>query len=181
MRAFNKVFMRNNFKLIIRSFSTQSNKAKRCYYDVLDLSTKATSDEIKKQFFKLAKESHPDISKDDSKRFQEIAEAYSILSNEELKTEYDRIKGYNIETKTEEGFSEHKQAQSDRFYHETPKGDPFDEERIKKDVADLQSYFDKKYFKNESKSVKDPLNPLSFNIDLWEDKQIVDKKTNEVS
>ena len=63
----------------------------RDYYDVLGVSNKASADEIKKAYRKLAREYHPDRNQDDPKaeeRFKEVQEAYDALSDEKRK-EYD--------------------------------------------------------------------------------------------
>lgn len=67
---------------------------KRDYYEVLGLSRSATQDEIKKAFRKLAKQHHPDMNKGDKdaeKKFKEINEAYSVLSDEHKKAQYDQF------------------------------------------------------------------------------------------
>ena len=58
------------------------------YYNVLGVDRKASKDEIKKAFRKLAQKHHPDKGGDESK-FKEITEAYSILSDEKRRREYD--------------------------------------------------------------------------------------------
>ena len=65
---------------------------KRDYYDVLGISSSASSDEIKAAHRKLARKFHPDVNKEDdaSEKFAEVQEAYDILSDEEKKTKYDR-------------------------------------------------------------------------------------------
>ncbi|MBO6072720.1 DnaJ domain-containing protein [bacterium] len=66
---------------------------KRDYYDVLGVSRNATADEIKKAFRKLAMKYHPDVNKsaDAEKQFKEINEAYSVLSDENKRAQYDRF------------------------------------------------------------------------------------------
>lgn len=67
---------------------------KRDYYEVLGLSRSASQDEIKKAFRGLAKEYHPDINKSDKdaeKKFKEINEAYSVLSDPQKKAQYDQF------------------------------------------------------------------------------------------
>lgn len=51
---------------------------KRCYYEILEVDEKATSEEIKLQYRKLALVCHPDKnqSEDATQRFQELNEAY---------------------------------------------------------------------------------------------------------
>lgn len=62
------------------------------YYKVLGVSENANADEIKKAYRKLAREHHPDKNPDKpgaEEKFKEIQEAYSILSDEEKRKEYD--------------------------------------------------------------------------------------------
>lgn len=62
------------------------------YYRILEIGPDATEDAIKKSFRKLAKTYHPDTNGGDPKaaeRFQEINEAYSVLSDETKRKAYD--------------------------------------------------------------------------------------------
>ncbi|MDB5236959.1 MAG: chaperone protein DnaJ, molecular chaperone DnaJ [Parcubacteria group bacterium] len=58
------------------------------YYETLGIDKKATQDEVKKAFRKLAQKHHPDKGGDEAK-FKEITEAYSTLSDEKRRKEYD--------------------------------------------------------------------------------------------
>lgn len=63
----------------------------KTYYDVLGVSQDATQKEIKAAYRKLAKKYHPDTtpqSEEVTKKFQEISEAYSVLSDEDKRREY---------------------------------------------------------------------------------------------
>eukprot|EP00980_Cylindrotheca_fusiformis_P010247 scaffold2277_cov137-Cylindrotheca_fusiformis.AAC.2 len=65
----------------------------RTYYDLLGCSTNATSTELKKAYYKKARTCHPDKNPDDpeaAKKFQELGHAYNILSNEDLRANYDK-------------------------------------------------------------------------------------------
>lgn len=59
------------------------------YYQILGVDKKASSDEVKKAFRKLAHKYHPDKGTGDEAKFKEISEAYSVLSNEKKRQEYD--------------------------------------------------------------------------------------------
>ncbi len=64
----------------------------RNYYDVLGVPKDATQEEIKNAYRKLAKKYHPDVAgtKEDQERFQEIQEAYAVLSDPERRDTYHR-------------------------------------------------------------------------------------------
>ena len=67
---------------------------KRDYYEVLGLKKGAGEDEIKKAFRKMAMKYHPDKNPGDrtaEEKFKEVNEAYSVLSDPEKKSKYDRF------------------------------------------------------------------------------------------
>jgi curved DNA-binding protein len=62
------------------------------YYRMLGVDKKASDDEIKKAYRKLAMKYHPDHSKGDKaaeEKFKEISEAYAVLSDKEKRQQYD--------------------------------------------------------------------------------------------
>lgn len=65
------------------------------FYQILGVSDKATAEEIKKSYRKLAKTHHPDANKGDPKateRFKEIGEAYAVLSDADKRKQYDQMR-----------------------------------------------------------------------------------------
>ena len=62
------------------------------YYDLLGVASDASAGEIKKAYYKLAVQVHPDKNPDDPEaqvKFQAIGQAYQVLSNEQLRARYD--------------------------------------------------------------------------------------------
>src|SRR5918994_8010284 len=62
------------------------------YYKVLGVDKKASQEDIKKAYRKLARQYHPDTNNDAGAedRFKQISEAYDILSDPEKRKRYDR-------------------------------------------------------------------------------------------
>lgn len=65
------------------------------FYAVLGVASTATSEEIKKQYRRLAKKYHPDANQNDPKateRFKEISEAYNVLGDADQRKQYDDMR-----------------------------------------------------------------------------------------
>ena len=63
------------------------------YYNILGVDKKASEDEIKKAYRKLARKLHPDLNPNDKeahKKFQQINEANEVLSDPEKRKKYDQ-------------------------------------------------------------------------------------------
>src|SRR5215470_8374495 len=63
------------------------------YYRILGVDRKADDKTIKSAYRRLARKHHPDVAKgkDSAARFQEIAEAYEVLSDPEKRKRYDTL------------------------------------------------------------------------------------------
>jgi curved DNA-binding protein CbpA len=67
--------------------------AQRDLYSVLGVDKKASPDEIKKAYRKLARKYHPDNNAGDKQaeeRFKEISAAYDVLGDPDKRKQYDR-------------------------------------------------------------------------------------------
>ena len=67
--------------------------AQRDYYEILGIPRGASNEEVKAAFRKLARQYHPDVSKepDAEEKFKEVNEAYAILSDSDKRAAYDRF------------------------------------------------------------------------------------------
>ncbi|WP_291583989.1 J domain-containing protein [Clostridium sp. UBA6640] len=117
------------------------------FYEILEVSKDATKDEIKKSFRNLAKKYHPDTNINDktlSEKFQLINEAYSVLSDEKSRKEYDE-KIF----KTQDPFKNNREKKKGNTYNEKT-GD------IKDAMENLNSKFEEFFgFNGNTSEVRD--------------------------
>lgn len=59
------------------------------FYEILGVDRKASKEEIKKAFHKLAHKYHPDKKGGDEAKFKEVNEAYQVLSDDQKRQSYD--------------------------------------------------------------------------------------------
>ncbi len=72
------------------NFSTNAADApQRDYYEILGVERNASPAELKKAYYKLAKEHHPDTSSGDPAVFAQVNAAYEVLSDERKRQIYD--------------------------------------------------------------------------------------------
>ena len=72
---------------------------KNDFYDILGVSEKASNQEIKNAYRELAKKYHPDRHKGDKQaeeRFKQISEAYSVLSDQKKRNQYDQMRRFGV-------------------------------------------------------------------------------------
>lgn len=87
---------KNDVRQKVQEAETASKQSReKNYYKILDVPRTAQQKEIKKAYRELALRWHPDkVSEDEKERaekmFQDISEAYEILSDKELRGKYDR-------------------------------------------------------------------------------------------
>ena len=110
------------------------------YYKILEVSSTATQDEIKKSFRSLAKKYHPDRNKDNEealRKFQDISEAYEVIGKEDSRKKYDEKLNSNARknnfTKREEAKKEQKGASKEKGTSANAK---------KASIENLNSYFE---------------------------------------
>ncbi|XP_011640486.1 protein tumorous imaginal discs, mitochondrial-like isoform X2 [Pogonomyrmex barbatus] len=91
----NRDKMKNNIGKIVQTHRTihlTNRLLRRNYYEILGVSKNASAKDIKKAYYQLAKKYHPDTNKGDpdaNQKFQEVSEAYEVLSDETKRREYD--------------------------------------------------------------------------------------------
>jgi hypothetical protein len=87
------------------------------YYKILGISYDATQEEIKSAYRRLAKKYHPDVSQGDVEKIKEINEAYRILSDSKLRSEYDSRMGFRSRYYEEDAnFSRKSYTEEDNLY-----------------------------------------------------------------
>ncbi|GAA5873283.1 hypothetical protein JCM3774_005931 [Rhodotorula dairenensis] len=76
-----------------RAFHASRSQLAKNPYSVLGVGKDASTSEIKKNYYQLAKKYHPDSSKEPGakEKFVEIQEAYDILSDDKKRADYDRF------------------------------------------------------------------------------------------
>jgi len=65
------------------------------YYEILEVSSEASSAEIKRAYRRLALQTHPDRNRNDPRaeeRFKKISEAYGVLSDPGKRAQYDHYR-----------------------------------------------------------------------------------------
>lgn len=62
------------------------------YYSILGVDRSAQGNDLKKAYFKKAKEYHPDVNKSEGakEKFAEVNEAYEVLGDEQKRRIYDQ-------------------------------------------------------------------------------------------
>lgn len=73
-------------------------------YKVLEVSSNATFEDIRKSYRKLARKYHPDSNpgnKSAEEKFKEINDAYTLLSDETKRAEYDNRGAFGKQAKTQ--------------------------------------------------------------------------------
>ena len=81
--------------------------SKRDYYEILGLDRDADDQTVKSAYRRLALEHHPDRNpdnKDSEERFKEAAEAYSVLSDPQKRSAYDRFGHQGVQGAGGSGF-----------------------------------------------------------------------------
>ena len=94
------------------------------YYEILEVSSEASSAEIKRAYRRLALQTHPDRNRNDPRaeeRFKKISEAYGVLSDPGKRAQYDHYRklGY-------------RQSGAGQGYHQTGFG--YSQEEILRDL-----------------------------------------------
>lgn len=155
---FEKLKDKQNF--LKREYSSLSSSDKTSHYDVLGLSTDASTVEIKRKYYELAKLYHPDTNRNrppdyrrvSEKKYSRIKEAYEVLGDKQKRASFDmelskcheastpsnrspKYSGYKGSTNYS-SFSTHKRTRS-HTYHYYNKHHEYSQ--AKKEVKDTDS------------------------------------------
>lgn len=104
----------------------QLSRRALCHYQTLGIAKSATKDVIRKSYLSLAKKYHPDLNKAASANamFQKIQEAYSVLSDESQRRNYDMSLGSGSSSSSRSEASNRESA-----YTQYRPQQPFNEQR----------------------------------------------------
>jgi molecular chaperone DnaJ len=94
--------------------------AKRDFYEVLEVSKKASPEEIKKAYRQQALKFHPDRNPGDKaseEKFKEAAEAYEVLSDPQKKARYDQYGHAGVGSSAAGGYGGDGMTMEDIFSH----------------------------------------------------------------
>lgn len=100
------------------------------YYKILEVDKKATADEIKKSYRKLAIKYHPDKNQDNKnaeEKFKEVNEANEVLSDVEKRKKYDEL-GENWNQFGNESAKNNDRSKRNHYQEENSSGFSSDEE-----------------------------------------------------
>ena len=121
------------------------------YYEILEVSEKASPEVIEKAYKALVKKYHPDLQPDDKKqeaenRIKEINEAYDILSNTDSKSKYD------------EQFNRQRVIEDQRKYDQTKNNYQNNTNNSKSSITNQKSTISKNYSQQniQKKIIKKP-------------------------
>lgn len=98
---------------LARLYSMKQHTRSKNHYDTLNITPHATQNEIKSAYYKLTLQYHPDKNKSEyaKQKFQDISEAYEVLSNHDQRKIYDRntmVYRQPVSTTTQEPISNYK-------------------------------------------------------------------------
>ncbi len=143
------------------------------YYNILGINKNASADEVKKAYRRLASQHHPDKGGDTS-QFQQIEEAYRILSDPQKRQEYDNpaqnFGGFNFGGFGPDIFSTMNGDAADIFSHIFgQRGNPFAHQRNHKQLFRTQvavSLEDAYFGKSQSMRIQTPTEQKIVNIEI---------------
>jgi len=108
-RSASKVSQRCQPKLLftkqINCFAVQEFDIKKNYYSTLGVQQNSSASDIKKAFYKLAKQYHPDVNKGAEAKFKEINEAYEVLGDASKKRNYDDMRKASTTSSSSSSYS----------------------------------------------------------------------------
>jgi curved DNA-binding protein CbpA len=104
----------------------------KTFYQLLEVTEKATNEEIKNAYYKKAKLYHPDLNKSntDAEVFKTLTNAYEILTDKEKRAEYDKTVNrgtytYNTSYKPNPYADDFRKQNNGGFYYHYTKNDSY--------------------------------------------------------
>lgn len=145
------------------------------YYDILGVSNRADQNEIKEAYRKLQKKYHPDVYQGGdielaTEKIKQVNEAYSVLSDETKKAEYDQrmfgvIPQSNAQPSYQQSFYAQQKAQQQYYEQQQAQQRYYEQQKAQQDRAN-QEFFDslwKIYYQQPGQKKQEPDYSNPFN------------------
>jgi len=114
--------------------NNQIESSNKSYYDILEITNKASSNEIKKAYREAIRKYHPDKTTGDVNLFKEVNKAYKVLSKQESRRNYDFNLKFTLPSHKASTHSDLKML-AKKYYQDLENNEPEDltiEERTKR-------------------------------------------------
>ncbi|CAK7326723.1 unnamed protein product [Dovyalis caffra] len=135
------------------------------YYSILGVSSESSIDEIKRAYRKLAMRWHPDrwtrtpsLLGEAKRKFQQIQEAYSVLSDQRKKTMYDAGL-YDPEDEEDEGLSDFVQEILNLMAQDKRQGNSYSMEELQTMLMEMAQGFESSSWYCRPSILEEPRNP----------------------
>ena len=130
------------------------------YYDILGVTPDSDLSEIKSAYRKLARQFHPDVNPNGTRKFKDISRAYDTLSDPDKRKQYDILNGFfkSAESKSseaEDNVSKNEEKPKEEFSRAKPK-------RKQKNFSDVFNSF----FDAQKTEEKHPVDGEDINADV---------------
>ncbi|MBO7673322.1 DnaJ domain-containing protein [bacterium] len=146
---------------------------KNNYYDILGVTPDSEASDIKTSYRRLARKYHPDINPDSIDKFKEINEAYSTLSDEKKRMQYDMLfgfykKGKSTQSETKKPETENSEKGKEKKTTDREKTETKTQKSTttNKSKTNEKNFFDDLFNQKEDKPVKQKGSDITTEVSI---------------